>query len=605
MTTERHDHAAESDMARLHARYAKPDADLDSVWKKLLAAALLRFTFYRAADTDDVLFALQGSRTVHPVQSARFEERLRSEAERRYGVAATGADIDRAQGLLLSAARELSPTRVAIRYGRTVFDGVEVVLADLGADQFAVLSPGLFPEVVPSSRLGPACDEHPVFMRSPGAAHMPLDLVRAEVCSPLPVWVDLIGWHFGGRDARDRTALVLGWATAHMLGHRALLYLDGPQGSGKSTLATTVAQVVDEVNDPWGRLLRKPKSEQDLYPALERSGIAVVDNVSEIGTGVSDLLCQVVTGGRVTKRRLYTDNDEYSATFRAGVILTGIDIRGFRPDLTERLLTVELQRPKGRRTDDDVAALRSDLLPVARAGLYWLTGQVLAVLPSIRMDKPPRMAGFARVLAAVDTVLGTDAFGCYMESVRDGFERAGLGDPVVAALSALVPDIGARLTLAPTPMRDQIAATLIDLDRDEDAARIPRDPRSVNRWIMRQVATLEAVGIRAARDEQRTRNAKPGWTVERVAGHGADSKSTDGDYWLGPLGLHSLGPLDDDPPEDPPPNTGPKPVQRTSAVVATPGPTPIRHVAAGPLSLDDIDFPDPAPRYEGTDNEAS
>jgi hypothetical protein len=46
--------------------------------------------------------------------------------------------------------------------------------------------------------------------------------------------------------------------------------------------------------------------------------------------------------------------------------------------------------------------------PVALGGLLDLTAAVLARLPDVRLDRRPRMADYARVLAAVDQVRAAD-----------------------------------------------------------------------------------------------------------------------------------------------------------------------------------------------------
>ena len=90
------------------------------------------------------------------------------------------------------------------------------------------------------------------------------------------------------------------------------------------------------------------------------------------------------------------------------VLLDGIDIGALRGDLVDRSIFVELEpiSPGRRQLDIELRRRFEEAWPSLLAGLLDLAVAVLAAAPSIKLDRPPRMADFAAVLAAVDTATG-------------------------------------------------------------------------------------------------------------------------------------------------------------------------------------------------------
>ena len=112
------------------------------------------------------------------------------------------------------------------------------------------------------------------------------------------------------------------------------------------------------------------------------------------------------------------DRSAIHKSFRGAVIaLTSIDAGALRGDLGERLLLVELEpiAPEHRRTEQALNEAYRVAHPEILGALLDLLAAVLGRLASVRVPKLPRMADFARVLAAVDATLGTDSLTLYAE----------------------------------------------------------------------------------------------------------------------------------------------------------------------------------------------
>ncbi|MGH3422593.1 MAG: hypothetical protein ACRDOD_23715, partial [Streptosporangiaceae bacterium] len=125
-----------------------------------------------------------------------------------------------------------------------------------------------------------------------------------------------------------------------------------------------------------------------------------------------------MTGEGLVRRALYTDSGLSVLSFRRAIILTAIDAGSLRGDLADRLLLVDLERipPGRRRRDRELEAAFAEARPRVLGALLDLAAQVLTVLPDTNPASLPRMADFAVVLAALDRLLGTDAFMHYSES---------------------------------------------------------------------------------------------------------------------------------------------------------------------------------------------
>ena len=241
----------------------------------------------------------------------------------------------------------------------------------------------------------------------------------------------------------DAWPLLVGWLVAACLPDipHPVLMLGGEQGTGKSTAAELLAGLVDPSPAP---LRGQPRDEEGWATMASGSWVVVIDNVSGISQWFSDALCKAVTGDGMVKRRLYTDNELAVVSFRRCVVLTSIDAGALRGDLGDRLLLVDLERipDTQRRTEAELKQAWRDALPGLLAGLYDVVARVLAALPTITLKRMPRMADFAKVLAAVDKAAPALTGGKALETFMAQRERiAGDvvdADPVAAAVVKLL-----------------------------------------------------------------------------------------------------------------------------------------------------------------------
>ncbi|WP_445151143.1 bifunctional DNA primase/polymerase [Baekduia sp. Peel2402] len=215
-----------------------------------------------------------------------------------------------------------------------------------------------------------------------------------------------------------------------------VLWLTGEQGTGK----TSALRMVGSLLDPSPVEARTPPRDiQEWVVVLSGSWVVPVDNISQIPGWLSDAICRASTGDGLARRQLYGDNDLVVNKLRNVVMLNGISVGGFRGDLGERLLPVEFSRigPERRRMESELRAEWDALVPSLFGALLDLLSATLAALPSVRLDEYPRMADFARVLAAVDQVRGTESLAAYLDSRESISQQVVEADPVGAAIADL------------------------------------------------------------------------------------------------------------------------------------------------------------------------
>ncbi len=278
-----------------------------------------------------------------------------------------------------------------------------------------------------------------------------------------------------------------------------VLALAGEQGTAKTTTTKTIVSLTDPSSVP----VRKPPRDMDSWvTAAAGSWVVGIDNISTIGHWFSDSLCRAATGEGDVKRALYTDSGLSVVAFRRVIVVNGIDWGAMRGDLAERSLIVTLERipPGQRRSEADLAAAWAEVYPTIFGGLLDLAAQVYSILPTIVLAESPRMADFARILAAVDTIMGTSGLARYAGQSETLAADTIASDPFLAAVTdSVVSDFegsAAEILAMATPISDRWRAP----------RGWPRSARSVTSILRRSAPALRSTG----------------WTVENLGSANKD-----------------------------------------------------------------------------------
>lgn len=215
------------------------------------------------------------------------------------------------------------------------------------------------------------------------------------------------------------------------------LAVHGEQGSAKSTLL----KIYKELVDPSAvKILSFPKDNTELVQLLSHHYFAPFDNVSYLSDWQSDALCRACTGEGISKRMLYTDDDDVIYTFMRCVALNGINLAVTKPDLLDRSILLQLESfPKGRRKSDrkfwaEFLQAKGEIL----GGLLDVLAKAMTIYPTITVEDPPRMADFCEWACAISEALGygqqafLDAYSLNIQfQNREAIEASPVGDIVL------------------------------------------------------------------------------------------------------------------------------------------------------------------------------
>jgi hypothetical protein len=149
--------------------------------------------------------------------------------------------------------------------------------------------------------------------------------------------------------------------------------------------------------------------------------------------------------------------------------------------------------------------------PRLLGAVFTLAAQVLAVIDTVTVPDPPRMADFARLLAAVDKVTGWQSLDAYRHAVDQVAADVVAGDPLAAAVLDFVAAQGGAWTGTPSELHDELRHL-----RPEHGAW-PKTPKSLSGALTRLAPALRGAGVEVTRN--RTERART--ITLRAADHDA------------------------------------------------------------------------------------
>ena len=208
------------------------------------------------------------------------------------------------------------------------------------------------------------------------------------------------------KDDADWT-LVLAWLVASLRPNlpMPLLALYGAQGSAKSTTARVLSSLID----PSKAALRSaPRDERDLMIAARHRWCLTFDNLSQVSNSLSDALCRLATGGGLSTRELYSDDEEVLFEALRPVIINGIEDLATRGDLLSRAVVLYLPsfRQNARRKEVDLWREFEESRPSICGALFDAVSVALRRVESVKLDGLPRMADFAAWAVAAESAFG-------------------------------------------------------------------------------------------------------------------------------------------------------------------------------------------------------
>ena len=226
--------------------------------------------------------------------------------------------------------------------------------------------------------------------------------------------------------------------------HPVLIFF-GEQGSAKTTTCRIVKRLVDPVgrltDDNNADMLRRPKDPDELDQQLSHHWVACYDNLSHMSEWVSDTLCRAVTGGGSSRRKLYSDDDDFLRGYRRCVAVNGIGNPARRPDLLDRCLLLELAPPANMRQESELHEAAEAAMPLILGALLDAVAAAMRALPTTSREGLLRLADFHRWGRALAGPLGFSAKefdNKYAEAVKQKWTDAARGSLLVKRIEEIL-----------------------------------------------------------------------------------------------------------------------------------------------------------------------
>jgi hypothetical protein len=280
---------------------------------------------------------------------------------------------------------------------------------------------------------------------------------------------------------------------------RPIFNASGAMGSGKTTIQRLIKRLLDPTAPETVRFDPRDFLQKAMY-----AYIVMLDKQNTIPEWAADTLCHLVTGEADSKRRLYTDDEDVIIELRRAVILNGINVPSERGDVLDRSLVVELERipDAERKTEEQLWERFEEEHPKLLGAVFDALSRAIALKPSIRLSRRPRLADWGEYAASVYEVMGWGAetfLKDWDEVVRVQNQATLDGSPVAQAIIKFMED-EEEYTATSSELHSKLKVLAVQLGVDVDRDKAwPKSARWLWRRIKEVLSLLVAAGIEANR----------------------------------------------------------------------------------------------------------
>lgn len=373
-------------------------------------------------DQNGECYIVFGNEVIYFNNTEIINSRLRNLYLTEYNKTVKSTEIKTAYEALMSCAENCAETvPVAVR----VYRDKNTIYYDLCDNANTVVKCGINAHKVVTLN-----DKKFFFKREPTMKEQVIPNMKADIAKS----INLLS-HFFNIDVNQRVLFPVYVISAFIpdISH-PILIIEGEKGAGKTTMQRNISRIIHPVSKDVFVL---PTDTNNLVTVLSNNYYCAFDNIGVIPPDICNVLCQAVTGGSLSKRKLYSDNTEISISLRRLVTLNGISMHIKQSDLMDRAIMVKLNRidSSSRVTEESLKKDFQNALPDILGAIFQIISKTLMILNKTSPKKLPRMADFAKygylIAESIQKGLGDEFLRQYDDNQRFATESIVGDNPVL------------------------------------------------------------------------------------------------------------------------------------------------------------------------------
>lgn len=309
--------------------------------------------------------------------------------------------------------------------------------------------------------------------------------------------IKLVKKHFRVKKELDAILLAIYIVTAFIrdIAH-VIMVLHGEKGAAKSTSMKMLKSIIDPAAQA---LLTMPRAKQDLIVTLSNNYMSCFDNLDSLSAEKSDLLCMAATGGAVSTRTLYSNDDETVLEFKVLVALNGINIVANRADLLDRSILIELDRiPKTeRKTEAEIWEDFNADIPKFLGAIMNTVSKAIPLREELKLDEAGRMADFTYWGYAAAEAMGIGGqyfLDAYLSNQSSANDEAIESNPVASSVVALMKE-NTTWTGSVSELLEKLRKVAIINNIDIRAKVWPTSPSILSKRLKEVKSNLQEIDI--------------------------------------------------------------------------------------------------------------
>ena len=174
---------------------------------------------------------------------------------------------------------------------------------------------------------------------------------------------------------------------------KPILILSAEKGAGKTTTTKFIKSLVDpSILDTTSF----PKDISSLSQIFDHSALICFDNLDKLQNWQSDALCRAYSGEAISKRKLYTDEEDVVCQYKRAIILNGINCPATREDILDRAILINLKRFKQYKAEQVIYEEWETLKPQFLDLIFRTISKTLLLHYSIDIEELGRTADWCK-----------------------------------------------------------------------------------------------------------------------------------------------------------------------------------------------------------------